>query len=82
VGNDNGLAHVAAAVGAPTLMIFGPTPDRELGPLPPHVRILRSGLECEPCWFRDRLQACAGRIDCLRTLGVSTVLEILERMLK
>ena len=35
IGNDSGLSHVAAAAGTPTLMLFGPTPDRELGPLPP-----------------------------------------------
>jgi hypothetical protein len=80
VGNDSGLSHVAAAVGAPTLMIFGPTPDRELGPLPPHARVLRRGLRCEPCWFRERFRACDARIDCLRELTVDAAADALDQI--
>jgi len=32
VGNDSGPTHVAAAVGAPTLAIFGPSDERRYGP--------------------------------------------------
>jgi ADP-heptose:LPS heptosyltransferase len=65
VANDTGLAYVAAAVGTPTLILFGPTPHKSLGYLPPNVRVLRAGLACEPCWFQARFRACKGRIDCL-----------------
>jgi ADP-heptose:LPS heptosyltransferase len=81
VGNDSGLAHVSAAAGTPTLMLFGPTPDRELGPLPPNVRVLRRGLRCEPCWFHERFAACDGRIDCLRELTVEAVMTAVHQML-
>jgi hypothetical protein len=73
VGNDSGLSHVAAAVGVPTVMLFGPTPDISLGSMPPNVRVLRAGLPCEPCWFRDRFRACGRKIECLSTLHVETV---------
>ena len=73
VGNDSGLSHVAAAVGTPTVMLFGPTPHRSLGQFPPNVKVLRAGLECEPCWFGARFQACAMQIHCLRQLAVETV---------
>ncbi|HET9019712.1 MAG TPA: glycosyltransferase family 9 protein [Acetobacteraceae bacterium] len=32
VGNDSGLMHLAAAAGAPTLGLFGPTPEAEYAP--------------------------------------------------
>jgi len=80
VANDSGLAHVAAAVGAPTLMLFGPTSHEVLGPLPPNARVLRAGLPCEPCWHGHRLAACAGRVDCLSALGVEDVLRVVEAM--
>jgi hypothetical protein len=74
VGNDSGLSHVAAAVGTPTVMLFGPTPHASLGPMPQNAKVLRAGLPCEPCWFRNRFQACAGRIDCLASLSVESVI--------
>jgi ADP-heptose:LPS heptosyltransferase len=74
VGNDSGLSHVAAAVGTPTVMLFGPTPSKSLGPMPANVKVLRSGLACEPCWLRNRFQKCAGKIDCLAALSVDYVI--------
>jgi ADP-heptose:LPS heptosyltransferase len=73
VGNDSGLSHIAAAVGTPTIMLFGPTPHESLGVMPPNVKVLRAGLPCEPCWFRNRFRACAAKIDCLSALWVETV---------
>jgi ADP-heptose:LPS heptosyltransferase len=32
IGNDSGLMHLAAAAGAPTLGLFGPTPASEYAP--------------------------------------------------
>ena len=74
VANDSGLAHVAAAVGTPTLMIFGPTPDVTLGQLPTNARVVRAGLPCEPCWFGGaRFRACGRGIDCLRDVSVDRI---------
>jgi hypothetical protein len=81
VANDTGIAYVSAAVGTPTLILFGPTPHITLGRLPPNVHVLRTGLTCEPCWFGHRFQACAGRIDCLRRLCVSSVRDHVRHML-
>lgn len=81
VANDSGLGHVSIAVGTPTVMLFGPTPDRSLGPFPPHAVVLRSGLPCEPCWFGRRFEACARRIDCLQELPPDRVERVVRRLL-
>ena len=73
VANDTGLAYVSAAVGTPTLILFGPTPHKSLGRLPPNVYAVRAGLACEPCWFNARFRACANRIDCLAKVSVADV---------
>lgn len=73
IANDSGLGHVAGAVGAPTILLFGPTPDRTLGILPPNVRVLRAELACEPCWFTAPLKACSKSITCLHQLRVLQV---------
>lgn len=81
VANDCGLGHIAGAVGVPTILLFGPTPDRALGALPPNVRILRSRLNCQPCWQRSRFKACAKRIDCLREISVDDVLRQINALI-
>jgi len=73
VANDSGLAHIAGAAGTPLLMLFGPTSEVVLGSFPPHVRVLRLGLPCEPCWNSRRLESCAGAVSCLAGLSVDTV---------
>lgn len=73
VGNDSGLTHIAGAVGSLTFMLFGPTPDKALGHFPPNVKVLRSGLECEPCWLQARFHACKKQITCLQQLSVEAV---------
>ncbi len=40
IGNDSGVSHLAAAVGASTLALFGPTDPTHFAPLGPHVRIV------------------------------------------
>ncbi len=42
IGNDTGMAHVAAAVGAPTVAVFGPTEPERWAPAGTWVRCVRS----------------------------------------
>jgi ADP-heptose:LPS heptosyltransferase len=41
VGNDSGLMHMAAAAGAPTVGLFGPSDDRLYGPWGAHTSVVR-----------------------------------------
>jgi ADP-heptose:LPS heptosyltransferase len=43
VGNDSGVSHLAAAFGAPTLALFGPTDPAVWSPVGRRVRAVRSG---------------------------------------
>ncbi|HET8646880.1 MAG TPA: glycosyltransferase family 9 protein, partial [Vicinamibacteria bacterium] len=42
VGNDSGVTHLAAACGAPTLALFGPTDPLQWAPLGTRVEALRA----------------------------------------
>jgi ADP-heptose:LPS heptosyltransferase len=44
VGNDSGVTHLAAAAGAPTLALFGPTDPTTWSPVGPTVRTLAAPL--------------------------------------
>ena len=43
VGNDSGTMHLAAAAGAPTLGLFGPSDERKYAPWGAHTRVIRGG---------------------------------------
>ncbi|HEV3092485.1 MAG TPA: glycosyltransferase family 9 protein [Candidatus Cybelea sp.] len=81
VANDSGIAHLSAALGVPTILLFGPTPDQTLGRLPPNATVMRAGLPCEPCWLSRPLDACQGRIDCLHSISVESVAAKVQRAL-
>ena len=51
ISNDSGLLHVAAALGTPTVGIFGPTSPWHWAPLNPLAATVEtaSTLECRPC---------------------------------
>ena len=53
ISNDMGLAHVAPAVGTPTLVIFGPTNEVTTRPFSTNAEIIRKDVECSPCMLRD-----------------------------
>ncbi len=42
VGNDSGISHLAAALGLPTVAVFGPTDPSVWAPLGRHVAVVRS----------------------------------------
>lgn len=49
VTNDSGLMHIAAALGIPTVAIFGSTDLVTTGPKGARTRIVRHETECAPC---------------------------------
>ncbi|MEO8648169.1 MAG: lipopolysaccharide heptosyltransferase II [Acidobacteriota bacterium] len=53
VCNDMGLAHLAAAVGTRTLVIFGPTDPTTTRPLSGSAEVITANVECSPCMLRD-----------------------------
>ncbi|MFZ0062536.1 MAG: lipopolysaccharide heptosyltransferase II [Pyrinomonadaceae bacterium] len=53
ITNDTGPAHVAAALGRPTLVIFGPTNPLTTRPFSSSAEIVRHAPDCAPCMLRD-----------------------------
>jgi heptosyltransferase-2 len=52
VGNDSGAMHIAAAVGLPTIGIFGPTDPLGTAPVTPRRTIVQHQPYCSPCFLR------------------------------
>jgi heptosyltransferase II len=78
VTNDTGPAHIAAALGRPTLVIFGPTNPLTTRPFAPEAEILRHAPECAPCMLRD----CPIDHRCMTAITVDEVFEHSQALLK
>ncbi len=73
VSIDTGPAHVAAAVGARVLVIFGPTDTARYAPRGPGlVRTVTHAVPCRPCHGTSRARACRDNI-CLRLMPVERI---------
>jgi lipopolysaccharide heptosyltransferase II len=68
--NDTGTMHLAAALGVPTVAVFGSTEPTLTGPLGSNHRIVRHHVPCSPCFKRE----CPfGHYDCLTRISVERV---------
>ncbi len=76
--NDTGPMHIAAAVGTPTLSLFGPGNHVRFQPLGPAHRMIRHAVPCSPCkQFTDR---CKDNV-CMKRIGVDEVWRAAAQML-
>jgi len=53
ITNDSGPMHIAAALGTPTVAIFGATDDSVTGPWSKRARVVREAVDCSPCMLRE-----------------------------
>lgn len=79
VGNDSGVAHLAAGVGVPSAIVYGPTRAARWLPAGPRVRAIEPTSRCASCAVSERAPAsCA----CLMTIDVPMVLDAAQKMLE
>ncbi|NUQ05717.1 MAG: WecB/TagA/CpsF family glycosyltransferase, partial [Anaerolineae bacterium] len=86
IGADSGVMHIAAAVGAPVLAIFGPSNAAAWSPWTPGGRsaVVRSAPACSPCSYVGggvgAREGCAART-CMRLVTVDQVTLAAVRLL-
>lgn len=80
VSNDSGLLHVAAALGTPSIGIFGPTSPWHWAPLNPLAAVMEPtvALDCRPC---HKPTCRLGHHLCMREIHVDAVMETTMRAL-
>ncbi len=50
IGNDSGPSHLAAFLGLPAIVIFGPADPKRWAPVGRNVEIVRPKMACHPCF--------------------------------
>lgn len=79
VAHDSSSLHLAAAVGTPTVALFGPTDPRRHLPPAFNGRVIKKDVFCSPCYAtrcRTITHACMNRVDVKEVLdAVLTLLD-------
>jgi heptosyltransferase-2 len=80
ISNDSGLMHVAAALGTPTMGIFGPTSPYLWAPLNGLAATVQTttSLPCQPC---QRTVCRMNDHRCMRDIAATEVVRIAQRVL-
>jgi ADP-heptose:LPS heptosyltransferase len=73
IGNDSGITHLAAAVGTPTIALFGPTDPQIWGPRGEKVTILYKKHPCSPCPLDIRKNCFS--LSCLNQIEIESVVK-------
>ena len=80
ISNDSGLMHIAAALGTPTMGIFGPTSPYHWAPLNGLAATVQTKtvVPCQPC---HRPVCTMNDHRCMRDIPASDVVDIAQRVL-
>lgn len=79
IGNDSGISHIAAAVGAPSVMIFGPTDPDIWAPRGNNVNVVQTAYPCSPC-KAGKMRDCEDQ-KCLETVEVAMIIKQIRYLL-
>ena len=75
IGNDSGPMHLAAAVGAQTIGLYGPGDPTRFGPIGAQCQTIRRKFDCPPCLGTT----CQfGKEGCMSEIQVTDVIRVLE----
>jgi heptosyltransferase-2 len=80
ISNDSGLMHIAAAIGTPTMGIFGPTNPYHWAPLNGLAATIQTGtvVPCQPC---QRPVCTMNDHRCMRDIPAADVVATAQRVL-
>ncbi len=78
IGVDSAAPHIAAAVGTPTVTIYGPSDWRDWAPPGEKNKVVFPDMDCSPCYKKG----CDGngRSLCLEQIDVNQVLKVVEEI--
>jgi ADP-heptose:LPS heptosyltransferase len=79
IGTDSGLAHLAVALGIPTVVIFGPSDHVKWGVDDERHAVVRKDMACSPCFIFGYHRLCR-TFACMSAVEVEDVLAACDRL--
>ena len=76
--NDSGAMHIGAALGTPTVAIFGPTEWNTTFPFSRLAKVTRKPVDCAPCMLRE----CPTDHCCMNAVQVEDVFKDFKQLIK
>ncbi len=76
VTTDTGPMHIAAAMGCRVIALFGPTDPLRTGPYGNKHEVIRSDIDCSPCFKKD-----CERMTCMKHISVKNCFETIRDVL-
>ena len=77
IGNDSGPMHLAAAVGTPTIGIYGPGDPKRFGPIGEKCNTIQKKRDCSPC----KSDICIfGDEGCMGKIQVKDVIDTIKKL--
>ncbi len=77
---DSAPMHLAVALEANTVAIFGPTDEKKLVPDSPKYKVIKHDVSCRPCLWATRNTTCDA-LDCLKGIEVKSVYDAVRDFL-
>jgi lipopolysaccharide heptosyltransferase II len=81
ITNDSSVLHVASAMGAPTVAVFGPSKSVETGPYRNAHRVVEKDFQCRYSCDEDRCRNGSNN-GCMKAIGVGDVMDAVKEVLK
>lgn len=82
ITNDSALMHIASALGLKVIALFGPTNTNYVHPWKTEHVIVKTNLDCQPCFYYLPKPLTCSRSDlqfkCIKDLSVEMVLDYVE----
>jgi len=78
VANDSGTPHAAAALGTPTVVLFGSTSPAWTAPLGARVDVVQHRVPCNPCFLRK----CPTQLECFGGIEPGSVYQMACRAME
>ena len=87
IGGDSGPLHIAAAVGIPTVGLFGPSDPRLVAPRGEKHTCIWKQPNCAPCYtpesvMKGDFESCpTGKLECMKSISIGDVMKAVSTYL-